>query len=48
MPSIFRFLIIVGILGAAGYGGLYVLASKFEPEPKEVTQPLGNLKIRKQ
>lgn len=48
MPSVFRFLAIVGVLVAIGYAGLYVLANNFEPEPKEVTQPLGNVKIRKQ
>jgi hypothetical protein len=48
MPSLFRFVAIVGVLAAIGYGGLYLLAYKFEPQPKEVTQPLGNLKIRKQ
>lgn len=48
MPSIFKFVAIVGVLAAIGYGGLYVLATQFEPQPKEVTQPLGNVKIRKQ
>lgn len=48
MPSFFRFVVVVGVLAAIGYGGLYVLAYQFEPQPKEVTQPLGNLKIRKQ
>lgn len=48
MPSFFRFVAIVGVLAAIGYGGLYVLAHHFEPEPKDVVQPLGNVKIRKQ
>lgn len=47
MPSLFRFFAIVGVLAAIGYGGLYILANHFEPQPKEVTQPLGNVKIRK-
>ena len=48
MPSLFRFFFIVGLLGAAGYGALYLLATKLEPNPQEVTHPIGNVKIRKQ
>ena len=48
MPSLFRFILIVGLLVAAGYGGLYVLATQFEPNPQEVTHPIGSVKIRKQ
>ena len=48
MPSLFRFILVVGLLGAAGYGALYLLATKFEPNPQEVTHPFGNVKIRKQ
>jgi len=48
MPSLFRFLLVVGSIVALGYGGLYVLAHHFEPEPKEVSQPLPSVKIRKE
>ena len=48
MPSLFRFLLIVGTLSAIGYGGLYLLATQFEPEPREVAQPVPGVKIRKQ
>lgn len=48
MPSVFRFFVIVGVLGVIAYAGLYVLATQFEPMPREVTQPLGNVKIKKQ
>ena len=48
MPSLFRFIFIVGLLAGAGYGALYVLATHFEPHPQEVTHPIGNVKIRKQ
>ena len=48
MPTLFRFIVIVGLLVAAGYGGLYLLATRFEPNPQEVTYPIGNVKIRKQ
>ncbi len=47
MPSLFRFLTIVGLLSAAVGGGLYALAVHFEPVPKEVSQPVHGVKIRK-
>lgn len=47
MPSLFRFLFFIGFLAAGTAGGLYVLSEYFEPEPREVTQPLQNVKIRK-
>jgi hypothetical protein len=48
MPTFFRFIIIVGSILATTYAGLYVLATKFEPKPKEVQYSIGTLKIRKQ
>lgn len=47
MPSLFRFLFVVGLLAGLTVGGLYVLASFFEPEPQEVTQPVPGVKIRR-
>jgi hypothetical protein len=48
MPSLFRFLFVVGLLSAVTVGGLYLLSEYFEPEPKEVTHTLPGLKIRRQ
>ncbi len=48
MPTIFRFLVIAGTLFGLGYWGLFMLATRFEPQPKEVVQPIGTVKIRKQ
>lgn len=48
MPSLFRFLFVVALLGGAVFGGLYVLAVHFEPEQQEVSKPLPDVKIRKQ
>ena len=48
MPSLFRVLVIVGVLSAVAYGGLYALAVYFEPEPKEVSKPLPGVKVRRQ
>jgi hypothetical protein len=47
MPSLFRFLFAVGLLSAVTAGGLYALAELFEPVPKEVSQPVHGVKVRK-
>lgn len=47
MPSLVRFLFVAGALSAIAVGCLYVLAVYFEPEPKEVTRPISNVKVRK-
>lgn len=47
MPSLFRFLAVVGVLVGATVGGLYVLSEYFEPESHEVTRPVQGVKIRK-
>jgi hypothetical protein len=46
MPSLFRFLFIVGTAGAVVIGTLYILATKFEPEPHTVTKPVPGVKVR--
>ncbi len=48
MPTIFRFVIIAGTLAGLAYWGLFVLATRFEPQPREVVEPIGTVKIRKQ
>jgi hypothetical protein len=47
MPSLFRLVMIVGAAAAVSYGALYVLATYFEPEPREVARPVPGVKIRK-
>jgi hypothetical protein len=37
MPSLFRFLAIVGILGGLAYGAIFTLATMIEPQPREIT-----------
>ncbi|MDP1911541.1 MAG: hypothetical protein Q8K85_24835 [Hyphomicrobium sp.] len=46
MPSLFRFLFIVGTAGAIITATLYVLATKFEPETHTVTKPVPGVKVR--
>lgn len=48
MPSLFRFVFILLMLGAFVGGGLYVLQAYFEPEPKEISKVVPGVKIRKQ
>jgi len=37
MPSLFRFLIVVGLLAGIGYAALYALAYHTNPSPREIT-----------
>jgi hypothetical protein len=37
MPSLLRFLLVLGILAGAGYGAMYALASWYDPKPREIT-----------
>src|SRR5262245_50036663 len=47
MPSLVRFLIVVGVLAAVVYGGLYFMAVFFEPEPRETSTTVRGVKIRR-
>jgi hypothetical protein len=46
MPTLFRFLMIVGAIAGVITGSLYVLAEYFQPEPKEISKALRNVKGR--
>lgn len=48
MPSLFRFLFVLTVLGGIAGGGLYVLATYFEPEPKEMSKPLRDVKLKRE
>jgi hypothetical protein len=37
MPSLFRFLMVIGLLVGLIYGAIYALASFVEPTPREMT-----------
>jgi hypothetical protein len=37
MPSLFRFLLIVGILAGLVYGGMLALTHYVEPTPRDIT-----------
>jgi hypothetical protein len=46
MPTLFRFLMVLGMIGGVVAGSLYVLAEYFQPEPKEISKALRNVKVR--
>lgn len=48
MPSLIRFLAVIGILAGIVCGGLYVLAVYFEPEQREAVENVGGgVRIKK-
>jgi hypothetical protein len=46
MPTLFRFLMVIGVIAGVAAGSLYVLAEYFQPEPKEISKALRNVKAR--
>lgn len=47
MPSLFRFLFIVGTLSGLVFAGLYFLATELEPEQREVSYRLEDLQVER-
>jgi len=37
MPTLFRFLAVVTVLGGLGYGAIFALANFVNPKPREMT-----------
>lgn len=48
MPSLFRFLVAIGVIGAIVMSGLYILSTNFEPQPSAVTKVVPGVKVRKE
>jgi hypothetical protein len=48
MPSLFRFLTVVGVVGGLIYGGMFALATWFDPKPREITVSVPPDKFAKQ
>lgn len=44
MPTLFRFLAVLGTIAGVVAGSLYVLAEYFQPEPKEISKALRNIR----
>lgn len=47
MPSLFRFLFVVGSLTAITVGGLYAAATYLEPEQRETSHPVYGVKVNR-
>jgi hypothetical protein len=37
MPTLFRLLIVLGVIAAIGYGAIWALATLIEPQPRPMT-----------
>ena len=48
MPSLFRFLVVVGIVAGLVYGGMLALAYWVDPKPREITVSVPPEKFSKQ
>ena len=48
MPSLVRLLIVTGLIGGILTGGLYILATKYEPVQQEEVKAVPGVKIRKE
>lgn len=48
MPSLFRFLLILAILGGLGYGAMFALATFVELKPRDITETVPQDKFLKQ
>lgn len=47
MPSLFRFLAVIGVLAGLAYGGMIALVTFVEPQPREITQTIPANKLGK-
>lgn len=48
MPTLFRFLAVVGIIGGLAYAGLYALATMVDPGSREITVTVPPERFHKQ
>jgi hypothetical protein len=46
MPTLLRFLTIVAVLVGLFYGAMFVLANFFEPQPREMTKSIRDVKVK--
>lgn len=46
MPSLFRFLAVVGILAGLVYGAIFALATLVQPKPREITVTIPPEKLK--
>ncbi|HKG01317.1 MAG TPA: histidine kinase [Xanthobacteraceae bacterium] len=47
MPSLFRLLVVLGVLSGFAYGAVFALATLVEPKPREITVTIPQDKLTK-
>jgi len=47
VPSLFRFLVVVGVLAGLAYGAMFALVTFVQPQPRDMTQSLPASKLNK-
>lgn len=47
MPSLFRFLLVIGLLAGLIYGGMIALVTFVEPQPREMSQTIPPARLNK-
>ncbi len=48
MPTLFRLIFVTSSLTAVVFAGLYVLATRYEPEQQTISKPVTGVKIRRE
>jgi hypothetical protein len=46
MPTLFRFLAVLAVIGGIGFAAMFALATLVEPEPREMTVSIPNSKFQ--
>jgi hypothetical protein len=46
MPTLIRFITIVGLIAGLFYGSMFVLANFFEPQQREMTKSIRDAKVK--
>lgn len=46
MPSLIRFLTVIAVISGLFYASMFVLAKYFEPQQREITKPVRNIKLK--
>ena len=46
MPTLFRFLAVLAVIGGLGFAAMFALATLVEPEPREITVTIPNSRLQ--
>ncbi len=46
MPTLFRFLAIIGVIAGLAFAAMFALATFVEPEPREITVTIPNSRLQ--